>query len=495
MANEAQYYSPIIQAMIATANRNQQANEFQQTHELAQQQSKRADLESKVQQQRADQEEQRIEYEHENLQNTLANSTKLLSAHLDELRNQALQSARNNIAQGVSPTAYQRQGFTVPVNGGIPIPATPSDQMDIPGYGRVPVSSMPTQQQQADFARTQQIQTAKDIFEQVGKPQDVFKEQLKRDTESEKIDKENAAKLSEIHETGGITLRHAEIMAAAQKSDAALREGGANYRAKLNMGLDPNDPEGAAVGMAASHLIEDAWMARTDPSKWTPGQKKLAAASGESYPNSSDYAKGINGLSDLQQFLIDARKFAENYSTDSPGGGYGKAFVGKFGNFTDQSAAYKGLQERVGELARNLAPGMRMTQTELQNVLTGIVSTTQNRNNNMKNVDDTINQLRPKVDNLLSGASTDRANNILYKKGIVDFGGYQPGGIVQGGPPPPAPPPGSPSPAVAAPPRGALPATPQSPPQAAPKPIAANPGVLSPNDYLKSIGHPGIPQQ
>lgn len=168
MANEAQYYSPIVQAMIASAENNRQKEQLKA-------QIEQHKTESALRQRALDQEEQRIKFQHEYEQNSMENANELRRIHQAEAQNEQIKNVRDHLMMGGSPALYQNpgdpngipQGTTVnaagtgPLGQGARLPTTiqpgqtPPDMVNVPLVGNRPISVFPTAADQMAMLRAQ----------------------------------------------------------------------------------------------------------------------------------------------------------------------------------------------------------------------------------------------------------------------------------------------------------------------------------------------------
>src|SRR5665213_39419 len=103
MSNEAQYYNPIIQAMIASS-------QLQQGAAGQKQQALRDKANEDARQKELDQAQQRLENEHDYQQSMVKNATDLLGAHIAQSKTEAMKLSLIHISE---PTRQAEISYAV----------------------------------------------------------------------------------------------------------------------------------------------------------------------------------------------------------------------------------------------------------------------------------------------------------------------------------------------------------------------------------------------
>src|SRR5271154_3551170 len=154
MANESQYFHPIIEAMGQLQNSILQRQQLAQQLAVQQSEIQARAKNTQIEQQRADQAEEALKNEKEYHTTMLTQQNAMQQAQMEILHMQALKGIRDEIAGGIKPEALANSGSapqpgqpnTPGVVGGIP--ASPDTRaIDLPGIGlHIPISSLPSQQ-------------------------------------------------------------------------------------------------------------------------------------------------------------------------------------------------------------------------------------------------------------------------------------------------------------------------------------------------------------
>lgn len=348
MSDEAQYYNPIIQAMIANAQSRQAGDQLkaqvQQHKDLMAHQGIQEDIEK----QRVAQEQQRIEQEHEYHTSTIENATKLLGAHLDQAKNEALDRARQFVAQGGSPGAYQKPATQIPtqpdlgISGEVPGSATPPGMMDIPGYGRISAGTLKTKEQ----LEAEAVKHAGDVTtatHAAAEPYKISEDERKfgNDKDLEELKTKAASALADKHI--GSAERIAQLERGTQQSIANGHNATQLQMGQLQYGLTPEEGQG---------LVTSIFTGQQKPSLGNPVERRLVGnmeSQGFKLPGKD--VDTLRNIANIDPILDRFEAFANKLPTSKVG------------------AMVSGLQEH---LPTDLANEYKMINTDLQKVATGI---------------------------------------------------------------------------------------------------------------------------
>lgn len=442
MANEAQYYSPIIQAMIESSHnaqhkedREKQVQQFKDDLQLRQ-------LQQKDQEHRTDNEEKRINNEHDQWAETMEKvHLPQIQAALAQNRIANLASARDALSKGMDPSVFQHPGIKLP-----PIPGlgfgggnagqTPDDMLDIPGVGQVPKKGFRTAQEESDFINNQAAKGAgikQMAIEQAGEQ---FKDaDAVRSRESERL--KQAGDLENRKTELGISSASAERLAKIRDQGETSRTllNGANHLKGISLmhQLGQDDENGTQAGYA-KQLTDSIFNGQSQYGALTADQKRLvtnySAGTGESVPtNGKDYAEKLNKMGDMQNLINQYRDLATNYSSDSKNGGF-KARMenGQMGGLvpkSDLNSKLDSMKASGGQLASFFDQQNRKSDAEILRQVTGAFDPKANTQQNLEKLNQHVQLLNGTARNTFVGMSPDRVNSVLDKRGIVDFGGYK----------------------------------------------------------------------
>lgn len=402
MANEQQYYNPIIQAMIASVQAQQNAQ--RQGTEAQNMQAQRQAQEEQI----ANQKEE-ITNRHEIEKGTLENATKLLGAHLAQSHLEQMGAFQKMIGEGANPQQLQPQAPDIPMDA----------------------FAGPQQLAQQKASEAGGVVTAQ--------------ESARQPFEMAAADRQLRNQLVTLGATGQNQKDLEGLRATEESQLEKMRSANAQSVANINgryhlmgMGmLAQNGQEGQ--GTQAKQLVDGLYDGSTDYSKLTADEKRLVqqytSGTGElnSLPlNQKDYTTKLNAIGGLQSLMDQFRDMAQNYSVDSPGslekgniraktpiGTYGVTLPG-----SDLASKEAALKSQGGTLGTFFDQQNRKSDAEIMRQISGEFDPTATIKQNMDKVNSHMPRLQQTVKSTFVGMSPDRVNKVLGDRGITDFGAF-----------------------------------------------------------------------
>jgi len=419
MSNEAQYYNPIIQAMIASS-------QLQQGAAGQKQQALRDKANEDARQKELDQAQQRLENEHDYQQSMVKNATDLLGAHIAQSKTEAMKNIGQMRSMGMDPSSmFPGQPITSPDGT-----TNPQPSISLPGLGinNVPQNAFPTQEQATAhdaaltkaraFAQTSGEYSAMAPYTDAARN---FTEKIKKE--------ENDAQMARTLAQGANEERVTNIRNTGESANTAAREQGANYRTQLTQGFG-TDPDNAAIFDNAEEAIVNG---EEDLGKLPkPVQKHalaIAAQKGDVLPTDfKGYSSALSSAASAQQLLNQARDMANKYSSDSSGYtgvGAGLLNLGKGAvPGTDLKNAQDSLDAQVNTVRTGLGVS-RSSNPETERLFKGLYSPSNTKQQNLSKVEALAKSLNVPVQQLFPKNIPDSMKNrVLTNRGITDFGGY-----------------------------------------------------------------------
>ena len=400
MSGENQYYNPIIQAMVSTAQLTQQR---ERDKEAAKQHAENIKLQTqhqaaleKQQAEQLKQNQQKIDYEHEHQKATVENATQLLHAHLEQARNERIKEARDLIANGVKPTALQNPGVDaspVDMPGLIPqFGKTPEGMISVGGQN-LPVSAFPGPQEEAQRLKDRAFATAQGQVEArdpAKEAADLRAEQRQMDVA--KLNRDSAERIAQLN--ASTHLKVAQIGAAAH--------GGA-------ADLDPT---------YVNNKVNDIYI--TGNSTETSIPAKLKAAFGSNVPTGFTPIDPkdkpvLNDTAKIQDVLKIGKQLAD-FSLDSNPIEAMKSMAG----FGDAAALRNQLTGLAGTIAETFGKEIgRKSEGDIQRATKLLYDPKLSKAQNLKNVQEAEKIFKDVLKPILSKyKNQDQLNGILAARGI-----------------------------------------------------------------------------
>ncbi len=429
MSNESQYYAPIIQAYLEATkgmqqNQNNQAERQQRQQQLDQQKKQQDELLKQAQ--------QKIENEHDYQQQSLDIQHQARQLATQQAKEATFEHLTNLIKSGTSPEAAAsgmggqfQQGNPIAAQGyqqlGLPGGPPSEDQISVNGQ-QIPVSGLQTQAQAqqaalADFKNRAGVQAGA-----AAEAEEPYKIAASQRTE--------ASRKSEMSQQ--------EIFQAQQnkanndRAEAVAKiNGGYHLRGiALMHSLGLEDGSGQASQMA-KQLVDSAFNGTSDPTKWTPDQKRIvsayASANGETLPTNKNYAANLDNIGNLDVLLNQYKDLAQNYSKDSPGGTntLGTRLAhGQFGglvNTSDLNAKQDALKAQAGLLAKQFEGQSRTSDANIVRQALGSFDPAATTEENLGKLNTRFQDLQQIVKNTFPGVKPDRVNSVLAARGIQNL--------------------------------------------------------------------------
>lgn len=439
MADESQYYNPIIQAMIQTAQMKQQQGQFQQSKELeaqrvAQQEQQIQDYEKNVQFQH-DQAQQILDLQRK--QSDIAMQTHQLGM-LDYAMRARQAGAPDQFIQnipGMNPSQGGDIGLPQLQNApGLPPGIGPSIS-PISGAPPISISSLPgpsdITQQMAN--RTALIEQAKNDADW---PSLVAQNDLLRANDTAHLNQVYQNDVNMQKMKGGNAVELENLRAAAGESEAKIRASADNYRTQAEYQLGAT---GAANAQFGNQVVEDMF----NGNRSYPGAptyiKRLAdqtvSATGETgLPTDKSYPQKLDMLGRVDQLISAYRNLANNYSVDAPHGGTVQMMQdGQLKGLvplSDLNSAIDTVHANGGTLGTFYDMQNRKSDAEILRQQKGLFDPTGTIAQNNAKINTQMGPLQAATRSLFVNMSPDRQNTILKTRGIVNLGnmgGKQPG--------------------------------------------------------------------
>lgn len=418
MANEQQYYNPIIQAMVQSVQAQQNQQRLDQEMEVQKQNVAASKLSGQQAQQAHDLAElsEKHHNEHENrmldIQDSLMRATQQINA-ANRIKTIHDIIMHGGTQQEVAPIVPE--GSTVP------------NSQDLQA------SEIQRIQGQAQAQSAGQSQGALLAEQQLA-------EQAHQNRLNEGL-QNHAQRLLEIEKQGGNAMQLAKIHGSYQQSVASIE--GANHLRGIalmhQLGID--DGSGAQANQARD-IIDGVYDGNIDWSKLSADQKRAASAyataNGEMAglpTNTAAYSKKLETMGGLQSLVSQYRDLAQNYSVDSPGstgkGNYNVS-LGPLGTHgvvlpgSDLKSKLENVSASGGKLATFYDQQSRKSDAEILRQVSGWFDPSNTVAQNQQKVQANLGQLQDAVKSNFAGMKTDRINKILGDRGITDFGAFQP---------------------------------------------------------------------
>lgn len=449
MSDEAQYYSPIIQAMMHSATLAQQERERQ-----GNQANQAAEL--KIRQQMADQAQKSLDYMHEHnvAQEQLETQKQALTKEQEHLRNKL--DIGMALRQGViNPQAFQNQGAQQ--SNGQPVPgimgqfdangqpASPSGMVSLPGGENVPTASFSNPAE----AEAQRVREAAGVAGaqkgaelSAAEPFAVSADERKRKAEQEKLVQEQASNMDQLRQRGADELQVAKIHGGYQQSVANIEGGYKMREIQLMHQLGAGDP--AQTSTIANNLIDSIDNGQRAYSSLSADEKRvvdpIAASRGWTLPsNQAAHAKNLDQISSLDKLLDQYRDVINKYSRDSPTSGQDKGSRVTQGISTatggmwaptvpgsDLHAAMEGIASTAGKLTKTFEDQARTSDANIVRQIQGTFDPHNTMEQNMKNLNQKGDLLNGIASRTFAGMPPEQVNKILGDNKIKNLGGLQP---------------------------------------------------------------------
>ena len=417
MANEASYISPIIQAMIASAQQEEAQQRLQQGEEAQKQQVAAQKQQQSLQEKMVQQAEERLQNEADHNKGMLGVQQSLAEAQIEGNRLNQVKMLHDLIGGGVPAGAIQNQA-----------PAG------------VDVSQFPGPQQLAQN-EAQRIGAATAAQEGARAP---FVEQEKQNDFNRAQSLHNLDFQNRMTEVGA---NNAEAERLAQISgDRSMAVANLNGQYHLRgieamhqLGLDTSGGQPDQ----AKQLVDGLYDGNIDYSKLTQDQKRAvgayASGTGElsSLPtNTAAYSKKLDAVTGLQTLLNQYRDLAVNYSRDASGAAtkgnyeFNMGALGTHGwvsSGSDLDSKMKALSASAGQLATFFDQQNRKSDAEILRKQIGNFDPKATTQQNLQKLQTHVGQLQQGVNNIFQGMDPNRVQTILHNRGISDFGFQQPG--------------------------------------------------------------------
>lgn len=443
MAGEEQYYNPIIQAMIASAqnrraiaqqaiekDKNEQdrlfreqaaktaADQFKQQHDM---QLRAADLAEKqlgLQRQ-----------EHE--------------LHLHDQKLRISQALQKWVQEGGKPEAFLNQmglsglanpaatGNTLPLNPNIDVANLGPNHPDYPGPPtlttglQTPLSSLDISDPQAEANRIKTLMEAQAAGTEKGKaPYEEAKDARKLAHDKELLGLKGEADLKHLQAQGVIQRDVANINGLWHLRGALA--------AHQQTGADPN---------VAKQLVDGVFNGTTDMSKLPIDQKRAveayAAANGEAKylpTNFKKYSDALTSVSSVQELMNTLNDLATNYSRDSPGNlskgnqEFNLPIIGTVGR-VQPGSELQSKQDTLAGLAGRFAQFFdnwsgRKSNQEILRQIQGVFNPKATMKDNLQKIEDHKKVLQQNIREMFPGFKPERINQILSDHNINAVGAF-----------------------------------------------------------------------
>lgn len=429
MANESQYFAPIVQAYLeATKGMQQNQNaqlERQQRQQQLDQEAKQQDALLKQAQQKIDQEKQNQDELHDvALQHLKIANRQAAEATFEHLTNlikggtspqAAAQGLGGTSQRGNFPGAMAQRDLLLPQT-------TPAeDTINLNGQ-QIPVSGLQTQAQ-AQEAALNQFKAQAGI--QAGANAEATEPyKIAAEARATKAKKEEMAQ-QEQFQLAQDQANNDRVMGVARVNGQYHLQG---IRMMHDLGLEDGS---GAVSNLAKKLTDGIFNGTVDPSKLTPDQKKVvtayASANGETIPTNKNYATNLDNIGNLDVLLNQYKDLAQNYSKDSPGdtNTLGTRLAhGQLGGLigtSDLNAKQDALKAQAGLLAKQFEGQARTSDANIVRQALGSFDPAATVEQNLGKLNTRYQDLNQIVKNTFPGISADRVNSVLTARGIQNL--------------------------------------------------------------------------
>lgn len=448
MANEEQYYNPIISTYLKVKGMKQESEQNAAKLKLAQQAQ---DAEEAARSEAMRQGNEKIKNEHEFQTAQLGLLTKAhelsqLKSRQDVgswLQSMAEHGAHPDVAasllggtmipgSGNTPTPSMTDpntGTQIPT-GGVPAPPT---QVKLPGLDNpVDLSGLAGPETQLDLARRHAEAVSKGTS--AGKlPSDLEELAAKHKNEMDLHNLEHTQKLAQISAEGGNQERLARVHGGYQEAVQNI-EGGYRLRGiqlMHSLGLDDGSGSNTAIG---ANLLDGVMSGRTPWASLSKDSQRvvqtLATAEGTQIPTSKDYPKAVDTVASMQTLMDQFRNLANNYSRDTPGGNVAAKLTHGLVAGTvpggDLDSKLKEMKSMGGQLASFFDQQNRKSDAEILRQVVGSFDPQATKAQNLDKLEGHVQQLQQTVRNTFTGINPDRVNKVLGDRGVGDFGAFKP---------------------------------------------------------------------
>ena len=434
--NPAEFYSPIIQAMIHSA---QQQRELQQNQALAEQHKQ----ELALRQQQADRADKHLDFLEDQEKQKNASAASLQEA----IKNNDLLNTRLNIGrafrEGIlkAPTQAmsQQQPGAIGVNqaGG-----TSPTSMNLPGVGKIDTSQFSNPQEAATQEAAKLQQTAQATATGTGSGQEPFK--IKEDARKaeedrlKRIDEYNKAiDVQKARGADELTIENAR--GGYQKINTQLQGANRLKEIALQQQLGSDDPVSAqAITDQNIRDVQNGQRAYSTLSK----QEKLAFDSTMSNrgwvtpTNQKDQSAKLDDIKQMDTMLSDYQNIISKYSRDSPPRGQdtGTKVTQGISKMTggmwtpvipgsDLSAKLDDVKSTAGKLVTQFEGVKRMTDAAAIRAVTGTFNPAYTVEQNMANYRQKAGLLNDTIQRTFAGMPPAQVTKILGDNKISNLGG------------------------------------------------------------------------
>lgn len=436
MSNEAQYYHPIIQAMLA-----RRQNEIEEERIQNAAKSDKAHL--ALEEQAGTRAQSELQHKHDYEDKMTDIQSQLLKLHTDAQHADELRKAGEAV-----------RGGTLKVDG---LPRDDQGNINLPGVGSVNPNVFSNPSEAGDQAArnagkvagaqtTGQLQAAQP-FEEMKRNAD-FSNRLAED----KLN--HAQRLDELAKQAGYSQDLERVRGGFQQATKSLE--GANRLKEiqalhsLNLGDGTGDP--VQLQDRASQMLDGILVGQRSYSSLSKDEKlavdRLADSRHWTIPTDQKvHALSLNQAQSGQKVLDLAQDLANNNSVDQSGGGFKNvALNGQIPGIvpvSDLNRKKNALTAEVGNLTTTLDQAKRLNDPEVRRKLNGLFDASANKEQNLANIKSIQDLFNTQQGSPFRGLPNDEQNYISGKLGLTRIGGYgQPGQ-----PTAPAPTPGGPTPA------------------------------------------------
>lgn len=448
MANEEQYYNPIIGAYLKAKGMQQETQQNAARLKLEQQ---KQDAEEAARSEAMRQGNEKIKNEHEFQTAQLGLLTKAhelaqLKSRQDAgawLQSMAEHGAHPEVAaqllggtmvpgSGNTPTPSmtdENTGTQIPT-GGVPAPPT---QVRLPGLDNpVDLSGLAGPQFQIEQAGRHAEAVSKGT--EAGKlPATLEELHAKHLNDLDLHAQEHQQKLEQIAAEGGNQARLAGIHGEYSKSVQNI-EGGYRLRGiqlMHSLGLDDGSGSNTAIG---ANLLDGVLSGKTPWSSLSKDSQRvvqtLATAEGTQIPTDKAYPKSVDTIASMQTLMDQFRSLANNYSRDTSGGNVAAKLTHGLMEGTvpggDLDSKLKEMKSMGGQLASYFDQQNRKSDAEILRQVIGSFDPRATKAQNLDKLEGHIQQLQQTVRNTFTGINPDRVNKILGDRGVGDFGAFKP---------------------------------------------------------------------
>lgn len=434
MAGEDQYINPIIQAMVHSAQLGQQRLETQER-------AKQFTQENKIRQQLADQANTELQNQSKYHQDVTENAHARLQLEEKESHLHALEVARQVIQGGTQPQDVQGSGSAaIAPSPGLPagVPAQPQMQQ-VPGIEglQFPKGTFPGPQQEAERIKLEA--GAKARGEAEGR---LPSEQALAATNHANKLLENEANLNnalKLHAQEGaeqekIANIHGGYQLAA--SNVAGKYHLLGIEKMHSLGLDGLGEDSGGAINTVNNAIDGILDGQTDYKGLRPDLKRAVDAvtgqRGWQIPtNQKDYQKKLDTVGNIQTLMQQYRDLAQNYSSDSPGGGGSflqrqqKGQLGGIVPVSPLNSKLDAMKATGGTLATFFDQQNRKSDAEILRQVTGSFDPKATVKENLDKLNTKQDLLNTTVRNTFAGFKPEQINYVLGNRKIVDFGGFK----------------------------------------------------------------------